>query len=61
LEGPDYLVIAAAWKDGLLPRTPLHDVTKHLQQGIESGHFRVKRNMPQIGGFQLFHNKDSCA
>ncbi len=39
---------------GLLARTPLHYVTKHLQQGIESDHFRVKKNMPRIGGFQSF-------
>jgi transposase-like protein len=45
----------AARKDGLLPRDPLHYVTKHLQQGIESDHFRVKRPMPRIGGFQSFH------
>src|SRR4051812_10326483 len=36
-------------------RAPLHYVTKHLQQGIESDHFRVKKNMPRIGGFQAFH------
>ena len=30
-------------------------MTKHLQQGIESGHFRVKRPMPRVGGFQAFH------
>src|ERR671921_280818 len=47
--------IAAARKDGLLARTPLHYVTKHLQQGIESDHFRVKRPMPRVGGFQAFH------
>jgi hypothetical protein len=47
--------IAAARKDGLLPQDPLHYVTKHLQQGIESDHFRVKRPMPRIGGFQSFH------
>src|SRR5215213_87068 len=47
--------IAAARKDGLLARTPLHYVTKHLQQGIESDHFRVKRPMPRIGCFQAFH------
>jgi IS6 family transposase len=33
----------------------VHYVTKHLQQGIESDHFRVKRPMPRIGGFQSFH------
>lgn len=26
-----------------------------LQQGIESDHFRVKKNMPKIGGFQSFN------
>ena len=31
--------ITAARKDGLLARTPVHYVTKHLQQGIESDHF----------------------
>jgi hypothetical protein len=30
-------------------------VTKHLQQGIESDYFRVKKNMPKIGGFQSFN------
>ncbi|MDO6965458.1 IS6 family transposase [Rhizobium alvei] len=33
---------------------PLHLVTKHLQQGIESDHFRVKKNMPKISGFKSF-------
>jgi transposase, IS6 family len=47
--------IVAARTDGLLPRTPLHYVTKHLQQGIESDHFRVKRPMPWVGCFQSFH------
>src|SRR3954453_18945176 len=47
--------IAASRKEGLLPRDPVHYVTKHLQQGIESDHFRVKRPMPRIGGFQSFH------
>jgi IS6 family transposase len=47
--------IIAARKEGLLVRTPLHYVTKHLQQGIESDHFRVKKPMPRIGRFQAFH------
>jgi transposase, IS6 family len=47
--------IVAARKDGLLARTPLPYVTKHLQQGIESDHFRVKRPMPRVGSFQSFH------
>jgi transposase-like protein len=46
--------IVAARKEGLLPQNPLHYVTKHLQQGIESDHFRVKKNMPKIGGFRSF-------
>jgi len=41
--------------DGLLHPDPVHDVTKHLQQGIESDHFRVKKNMRRIGGFQSFN------
>jgi transposase-like protein len=40
--------------DGFLHPDPVHYVTKHLQQGIESDHFRVKKNMPKIGGFQSF-------
>jgi IS6 family transposase len=34
--GPYPPAIAAARKDGLLPHDPVHYVTKHLQQGIES-------------------------
>ncbi len=33
---------------------PIHYVTKHLQQGIESDYFRVKKNMPRVGGFRSF-------
>lgn len=29
-------------------------MSKHLQQGVESDHFHVKKNMPKIGGFQSF-------
>ena len=47
--------ITATRKAGLLARTPVHYVTKHLQQGIESDHFRLKKNMPRIGGFRSFH------
>ena len=47
--------IVAARTGGLLARDPLHYVTKHLQQGIESDHFRVKKPMPWVGGFQSFH------
>ena len=42
-EGSYPPAIAAARKAGLRARTPTHYVTKHLQQGIESDHFRVKR------------------
>src|SRR3954449_7221180 len=49
---PPAIVIAR--NEGLLARTPIHYVTKHLQQGIESDHFRVKKNMPRIGGFRSF-------
>ena len=45
----------AARSDGLLPRTPIHYVTKHLQQRIESDHFRVKKNMPRVGSFRSFN------
>ncbi|MCJ8510531.1 IS6 family transposase [Rhizobium lemnae] len=40
---------------GLLHPDPVHYATKHLQQGIESDHFRLKKNMPKIGGFQSFN------
>jgi len=41
-------------KDGLTPSDVQHRVSKHLQQGIESDHFHVKKNMPKIGGFRSF-------
>ena len=47
--------IAVARKEGRLARDPVYHVTKHLQQGIESNHFRLKKNMPRIGGFQSFN------
>lgn len=53
--GPYPPAIAESRKEGLLPRTLTHYVTKHLQQGIESDHFRVKRPMPRVGGFRSFH------
>ncbi len=53
--GPYPPAIKAIRKAGLLACTPVHYVTKHLQQGIESDHFRVKKNMPWIGSFQTFH------
>lgn len=46
--------IKTAVDDGHLHLDPVHYVAKHLQQGIESDHFRVKKNMPKIGGFQSF-------
>ncbi len=42
-------------KAGLLPHTPIHHVTTHLQQGIESDHFRMKRPMPRVGSFRSFN------
>jgi len=53
--GPYPSAIAESRDEGLLPRTPIHYVTKHLQQGIESDHFRVKRAMPRVGGFRSFN------
>src|SRR5829696_3577504 len=41
--------IVAARESGLLACNPIHYVTKRLQQGIESDHFRVKRPMPRVG------------
>ena len=32
----------------------MHQVSKHLRQGLESDHFHVTKNMPKIGGFQSF-------
>lgn len=46
--------IEAASEEGLLRKNPIHHVTKHLQQGIESDHFQVKKNMPKVGCFQSF-------
>jgi transposase, IS6 family len=53
--GPYPPAIAESRETGLLPRMPTHYVTKHLQQGIESDHFRVKRAMPKVGGFRSFN------
>jgi transposase, IS6 family len=49
--GPYPPAITATRKAGLLARTPVHYVTRHLQQGIESDHFRVKKNMPGSAAF----------
>jgi IS6 family transposase len=49
--GPYPPAIAAAPKDGFLPQEPLHYVTKHLQQGIESNHFRVKSPCREVAAF----------
>jgi IS6 family transposase len=53
--GPYPPAIVATRKAGLLPRMPTHYVSKHLQQRIESDHFRLKKNMPRVGGFRSFH------
>ncbi|SMD10638.1 DDE domain-containing protein [Fulvimarina manganoxydans] len=52
---PFPIAIRSAVEEGLLPTDPVHHVTKHLQQGIESDHFRVKKAMPRIGGFRSFN------
>jgi len=46
--------ISACAEAGLMPSNPTHRVSKYSQQGVESDHFRVKKNMPKIGGFQSF-------
>ena len=33
----------------------MHYVTKHLQQRIESDHFRLKQPMPRVGCLRSFH------
>lgn len=47
--------IKTSVEDGRLHPDPVHYVTKHLQQGVGSDHFRVKKNIPKIGGFQSFN------
>ncbi len=47
--------IAAARNEGRLARDPVHHVTRQLQEGIESDHFRLKKNMPRVSGFQSFN------
>lgn len=47
--------IKTSVENGLLHPDPVHYVTKHLQQGIESDHFRVKKNIPKSGGSQSFN------
>ncbi len=41
--------------DGPLHPNPVCYVTTHLQQCIESEHFRINKNMPRIRGFQSFN------
>ncbi len=51
-------VYPAAIKDsaneGLVPTSVFHGVSNHLQQVIESDHFRVKQMMPKVGCFRSF-------
>ena len=47
--------IAISREEGLLACNPVHYVTKHPQQGIESDHFRFKQRMPKVGGFRSFN------
>jgi len=44
-------------QQGLTPGDVRHRVSKHLQQGIESDHFHVKKNMPKVGGFPVLWRK----
>ncbi len=46
--------ISDVTKGGLTPGKPTLRVSRYLQQGIESDHFHVKKNMLKIGGFQSF-------
>ena len=39
-------------REGRLARDPVHDVIIRVPQGIESDHFRLRRNMPRVVGFQ---------
>ncbi len=52
--GTDPGAVAAARTRGWLARHPVHHATKHLQQAIESDHFRLE-NMPRVGGFRSFN------
>ena len=47
--------IQSSIANGLLKPNPVHYVTKHLQQRMESDHFRLKKNMPRIGGLRSFN------
>ena len=47
--------IAAVRKEGRPAGNSVHDVTKHLQQGIESDHFRLKKNMRRVSSFRSFN------
>ncbi len=40
--------------EGLVTASVFHHLSKHLQQVIESDHFRVKQMMPKAGGFRSF-------
>ena len=52
-------VYPAAIKDGIVQGLPDADVThrisKHLQQVIESDHFRLKQMMPKVGCLRSFY------
>src|ERR671913_152608 len=50
--GPDPAALAATRKAGLLVCTPVHHVTKHLQQGIESDPSGSRRPCPGSGAFR---------
>ena len=47
------LAIKTSVDSRLLHPDPVHYVTKHLQQGIKSDHFRVKKNMAKDRRFPI--------
>lgn len=47
--------IGESCEAGPLLHTPMNYIAKHLQQGIESRHFRVNRLMLRVSGFHSFN------
>jgi len=50
--------ISDAVNAGLVPPNPLHRVSKHLQQAIESDHFHVKRTCPRSAASSRFEPRE---
>jgi transposase-like protein len=53
--------IAATRKAGLLPPIPVHYITEHLHERIESDHFRVTKNMPASAAFNSYTARRTTA